>query len=402
MGLLRRVDPDSLLWYGYAGMFFSVPLATSPTAVCGGFVLFVWVVSGRFLKDVPAWFHSDLKIPVLALMILPWLGLLYTPVPDDGFPIAVKTHYWFYAIAMGPLLSMRRRPDFLIRMFLAGLSLNSGIAILQFAGLLPLKNGVAVGLLGGSSAWIAFSLLLTTGMLVASFYFSKADSQKTRLLYGVVMLQYFFTLGFIGGRSGYVALAVLLPVIAYNMVGQRHIVKTLVVSILAASLFFAFPVVRSRFAQAVEDISQYRHGNVNTSLGLRFSMWEIAVNEIKGNVLLGKGTAGFAASWERNKKDPTLPAMFHPHSSFLFMMVSYGIAGLVAFCWLLLLMLRKGWKGRRGPLGFAVFAFTIVFAIGSLTDTQVLVFATAVALPLFAGLAEGIDVSGKRTPGDGE
>ncbi len=391
MDLQRRINPDTLLWYGYAGMFFSVPLATSPTVICGVFVLVVWIFSGRFLKDIPRWARSDLGIPVLLLIVLPWIGLIYTPAPDDGFPIAVKTHYWFYAMALGPLLTARRRHGFLITMFLAGLSLNSVISILQFGGLIPFKHGVAAGLLGGSSAWITYSLLLCMGILISSFSFSKASSPGKKAAYGLLMVLYFVTIGFTGGRSGYIALIILSPFVVYNILGQRHIVKILVASLVLVSLLFASPVVRARFAKAQEDMVLYRQGNVNTSVGLRFYMWRIALDEIKGNVLLGKGTAGFAASWEQNKKDPSLPSMFHPHSSFLFMMVSYGIFGLISFCWLLFLMLGKGWKERRGSLGFAVFAFTVVFTIGSITDTQVLVFATAVALSLFAGMAEAID-----------
>ncbi len=388
--LRRRVNPDTLLWYGFAGMFFSVPLATSPTVICGVFVLLVWIISGRFLKDIPRWSKSDLGIPVLLLIVLPWLGLIYTPAPDDGFPIALKTHYWFYAMALGPLLTVRRRPDLLITTFLAGLSLNSVVSILQFGGLIPLKHGAAAGLMGGSSAWITFSLLLCTGILISSFSFSKASSTGRKAVYGLLMVLYFVTIAFTGGRSGYIALIILSPFVVYNILGQRHIVEILVASLVLVSLLFASPVVRARFAKAQEDMVLYTQGEINTSVGLRLHMWEIALKDIKGNVLLGKGTAGFAASWEQNKNDPSLPSMFHPHSSFLFMTVSYGIFGLISFCWLLFVMLRKGWKNRKESLGFSVFVFTVVFTIGSFTDTQVLVFATAVALPLFAGMAEAI------------
>ncbi|MFI5295719.1 MAG: O-antigen ligase family protein [Thermodesulfovibrionales bacterium] len=393
MGSLRRINPEALLWYGYAGLFFSVPLATSPTVICGAFVLLVWLLSGRFLKDISGWTHSGMMVPVGLLIVLPWVGLIYTPVPEDGFPIALKTHYWLYAFALSGLLTVRRNADFLLRMFIAGLSLNSAVSILQYVGIVPLKKGVATGLLGGSSAWIAFSLLLTTGILVASFYFFKSGSKKERALYACLMLLYFFVLGFTGGRSGYIALIVLSPVIAYNIVGQRHRVKILVISILAVSFLFTSPVVRSRFEKAKEDISQYQQGNVNTSLGLRYYMWKIALSEIKSHPFLGVGTAGFKKSWEVYKKDdPSFPpSMFHPHNSFLYMQVSYGIFGLVSFCWLLFIMVKKGWKNRESAMGFASFAFTAVFILGSLTDTEVIVFATAVALPLFTGISAAID-----------
>jgi O-antigen ligase len=393
MGLPKRIDIDTLLWYGYAGMFFSVPLATSPTVICGVFVLSVWVISGRFIKDFSMWRNSRILLPVIILAILPWIGLLYTPSLQDGLGIARKSYYWFYAAALAPVLTMRKQSDLIIKMFLAGLWLNSAISICQFARIVPLREGVATGLIGGSSSWIAFSLLLTTGIVIASFYFLKAQSKRERLLYLFLMLQYFVTLGFVGGRSGYLALIVLSPLIACNIIGQRHFAKILIVSIVAVALLFSFPTVRSRFAKAAEDIELYQQGNVNTSVGLRFHIWEIAIKEIKRSPFLGVGTAGFQKSWEIYKEDPALPFISHPHNSFLFVMVSYGILGLLAFCQLLFLMLCRGWKHRGKPLGFAVFAFTMVFAIGSVTDTEIIVFATATALPLFAGIAGAIDES---------
>lgn len=356
-------------------------------------MLGVWVISGKFLRDITTWQNSKIILPVMILIVLPWTGLMYTPLPDDGFPVAVKTHYWLYAIAIVPVIALQRQPDLIIKMFLLGLSLNSAISILQFAGFVPLKKGLATGLLGGSSAHIAYSLLLTTGILIASFYFLKAQSKRERLLYISAMIQYFATIGFTGGRSGYVALIVLSPFIVYNIIGQRHRVKIVIVSILAVSFLFSFPVVQSRFLKAKEDIVLYTQGNVNTSIGLRFHMWEIALSEIKKNPILGTGTAGFKKSWELHKKDPSLPFYDHPHNSFLYMMVSFGIVGLVAFCTLLFVMLKRGWKCRDSALGFSVFAFTTVFIIGSLTDTQVLPFATAIALPLFTGVSEALHVT---------
>ncbi len=393
MELLRKINTDTLLWTGYLGMFFFLPIATSPTVICGVFVLGVWIISGKFLRDITTWQNSKIVLPVIILIVLPWTGLMYTPLPADGFPVALKTHYWLYAIAIAPVITPRRQPDLIIKMFLLGLSLNSAISILQFAGLVHLKKGLATGLLGGSSAHIPYSLLLTTGILIASFYFLKAQSKRERLLYISAMIQYFATIGFTGGRSGYVALIVLSPFIVYNIIGQQHIVKILIVSVIAVSFLFSFPVVQSRFLKAKEDIVLYTQGNVNTSIGLRFHMWEIALSEIKKNPILGIGTAGFKKSWELHKKDPSLPFYDHPHNSFLYMMVSFGIVGLVAFCTLLFVMLKRGWKCRDSALGFAVFTFTTVFIVGSLTDTQVLPFATAIALPLFTGVSEALHVT---------
>jgi len=385
-------------------MFFVMPLGTSPLAICGVFVIGVWIVSGKFLKDINIWLKSNMKIPILMLILLPWIGLIYTPVPSEGLNVALKTHYWLFSIALMSLLQSRvkatnhgseRQPDLVIKMFLSGLVVNSVISMLQFLGLVPLIRDLPTGLLGGGSAHIPLSLLLTTGILISSFYFLEAQSRKVRLMYAFIMIQFFVTISFIGARSGYLALILLSPLIVYNIVGQRHLFKILTGSIIIISILFAFPVVRDRVSIIKEDLSEYKQGNVNTSIGLRLHMWGIALSEIKKNPLIGLGTAGFIKSWEIYKKDPSLPFFIHgnPHNSFLYMMVSFGVFGLISFCWLLFIMLRKGWRKRDSPLGFAVFAFTMVFIIGSLVDTTLLSIAEAKAFSLFAGIACAIDAS---------
>jgi O-antigen ligase len=404
MGFLKKINPDSLLWTGYLGMFFFLPIATSPTVICGMFILTIWIVSGKFLKDIKLWLKSDMKIPMLLFILLPWIGLIYTPVLREGLNVALKTHYWLFAIALMPLLlsrieapdpGIKGKPDLIIKMFLLGLVLNSTVAILQFLGLIPLKRGLPIGLLGGDSAHIPFSLFLISGILISSFYFLKARPWKVRLMYAFFMVQFFITMSFIGARSGYMALILLSPLIVYNIIGRRHFFWILLGCIIIISLLFLSPTVQSRVSKIKDDLLQYKQGNVNTSIGLRLHMWEIALTEIKRNPLIGIGTAGFLESWERNKKDPSLPFFIHgnPHNSFIYVTVSFGIFGLFSFCWLLLIMLRKGWKERGSSLGFAVLTFTMVFITGSFVDTPLLSIAAAHAFSLFAGIAGALDVS---------
>lgn len=385
-------------------MFFFLPVAISPLAICGVFVIAVWIVSGKFLKDIRIWVKSDMKVPIIMLIVLPWIGLIYTPVPLEGLNVAFKTHYWLFSIALMPLIKSRVKAadhdnsgqyDLIIKMFLSGLALNCTVAIIQFLGFAPLRRGMPTGLLGGGSAHIPFSLLLATGILISSFYFLKAGSVKVRIIHACLMAQFFVTMTFIGARSGYLALIVLCPLIVYNIVGRRHLFKILTGSVIIIALLFSSPVVQSRVSKIKEDLIQYKQGNVDTSIGLRLHMWNIAFSEIKRSPLIGIGTASFLKAWEQKKKDPSLPFFIHgnPHSSFLYMLVSFGILGLISFCWLLFIMLRNGWKERGSTLGFAAFAFTMVFVIGSLVDTPLLSVAAAHAFSLFAGAAGAIDES---------
>lgn len=389
MGLSKRINTESLLWAGFCGIFFFLPLMTPPAAYCAVFIASVWFLSGRFLKDFTSFWRKEIAIPATVFILLPWIGLLYAPHLSAGFPVAWKTRYWFLLVAIIPLISARKRQDLLLKMFLAGLSLNSVIAILQYAGILH-REDFATGLVGGASPWITFSLLLTIGILLASFYAANA-SGKNRKLYLAAVFQYFITIGCVGGRSGYLALVILFPLLVYNLLGQKHMAAILIASVAGIALLLAFPLVRARISRATEDIQMYRQGKIDTSLGLRFYMWGIAVKEIENRPFIGMGTAGFRQAWAEHKGDPSLPYYDHPHNSFIYMTVSFGIPGLLSFCWLLFVMLKKGWRGRSSPAGFAVLVFTIVFIIGSMTDTELYPFATATALPLFAGMSEAAE-----------
>lgn len=391
MGFLKKNKPEAFIWLGCCGVFFFIPLTTLPLEVFGAVALAAWVISGNFSQDAVFLKQTKVIIPVCMLLVLPWVGLLYTPASIiDGLSVASASRLWLYALATVSVIRVQKKPDLIIKLFLSGLALNCFISTLQLSGLLPLKNGQPTGLLVGSSLHIPYTLFLTIGILISSFYVSKAAGKKESLLYLFSMLLYFTTIGYIGGRSGYIAFIVLSPLIIYNLMGQRHIIKILVVSILAVSILFAFPVVRSRFAKIKEDLQLYKQGDMDSSLGARFYMWRIALTQIKNNPVLGIGTDGFKHSTSLEKKFKAIQNIAHPHSSFLYVMVSYGLLGLTAFCWLLLVMLKRGWKGRDSPLGFAVFAFTAVFIIGSLTDTQVLTFSTAMAFSFFAAASEAI------------
>jgi len=391
MDSLRTASSRDLLTAGFGGMFFCLSIGTSPLFIFGGLVLAVWILSGRFLKDLGTWPSTGMMIPVLLLLVLPWIGLLYTPLPSDGMSIAVKSYYWLFSIAFLSIARDSKRDDVVLKMFLAGLSLNSAVAILQYIGVLPLKNGHPVGLFPGSSPWIAFSILLAAGTIIASFYFSRECDARKRLIYLSLIVEYLSTIAFVGGRSGYLAIILLFPILLHHILKQGKIVKLIFFGILFCSLLATFPVIKKRVLKGKEDIELYRQGIVNTSIGLRIHMWEIALSEIEKNPLTGSGTGSFRRSWEVQKRDPSLPFYDHPHNSFLYMMVSFGIPGLIALSWLLLVMIRKGWRARDRSPGFSVFAFTVVFVVGSLTDTQILPTPTTMALSLFSGIAGGMN-----------
>jgi len=394
MGWSKKIfNIETLLLIGYSGMFFFSMIANSPVEICGALILAVWILSGRCLPDTKTWLKSAPAIPVIGLVLLPWIGLLYTPSPQDGLRIAVRGYYWLYSIAIIGVLNSRKSADLFIHMFLAGLFLNTLSSFLQIVHVLPLKYGTPSGFLGISSPWISYTLLLTAGICIASFYLRQANSYKERTAYSFLMLVYFIIIGFVGGRSGYVAFILLSPLIVYNLIGRKHLGRIIIFSTLIVSILFTFPVVQTRFTQVKNELILYSQGNVNTSVGLRLNMWIVTFNEIKSHPLLGIGTSGFENIWEHNKQDKSLLTFDHPHNSFLYMLVSFGLPGLAVLCWLLFAMLKAGGRALDSALGFSLFIFTLTFIIGSFTDTQLLVFPTMILFILFSGFAAVLDTN---------
>jgi hypothetical protein len=89
---------------------------------------------------------------------------------------------------------------------------------------------------------------------------------------------------------------------------------------------------------------------------------------------------------DRSRLYPRPSRYTHPHSSFLYLASSFGVLGLSTYIWVMVVFLRKGWRGRYGIAGYSVLTFGLVLLIGGLTDTQFLTLASGEMFALLMGL----------------
>jgi len=372
---------DMLLFWSFCCTFFFIPVATSPAIIAGGFSLAVWIFSGKFIKDRERWLNQDWTKPVVLFMLLPLVGLLWTGDMATGLKFAKKSYYWLYPFAIASIYR-NDQTKILIRAFLAGLTLTAIVAILQEMGVIPMPKGFAAGYM----SHIIFSLMLVYGMLLLSFYSSRVKHKREKVGILFLMLTYLVSLSVNIGRIGYLAFVVLSPWMLYNILGQKHTIK-IAAAVLAGIAILSFsPTVQDRTIKAVNEVKLYYNGSKVTSVGLRLHMWNGAVNIFLQNPIIGVGTGGYKQAMKKYKDDPKLPDFVHPHNSFLHMAVSYGIVGLASFIWLLAVFIKRGWKSRDTIEGFSVLSFGIVLIIGSMTDTQILSFATGMMFALLTGI----------------
>lgn len=377
------MDERLLLW-SFCAMFFFLPFATSPTVITGLLGVAIWVFSGRIVRDWRCWLMQEWTIPVVLMIILTWLGLLWTQDPVIGHKLVGKSYYWLYSFAIASVSLRGRNSHPLFISFLAGLTFNAVVSILQLIGIMPLFID-SYGFMG----YITYSLLLVFGLLLLSYYYKYFTGKKERIFTGLIMAIFVFNLVIVKGRSGYLAFILLLPLILANLFGTKYLIRIVFASLLMASALFLSPTVRQRVSIVPTEIVSYSHGNKDTSIGLRLYMWTGAVKIFMEHPLIGVGTGGYREALKKYKDNPALPDVVHPHNSFLHIAVSYGIVGLSIFAWLLFILLRKGWRDRADISGFAPLAFGLVFIIGSLTDSHILSMGTGNLFALMMGLRSG-------------
>jgi len=343
--------------------------------------LALWIFSGKFIKDRERWLDQDWIRPVVLFMLLPLAGLLWSGDTETGLKFAKKSYYWLYPFAIASIYR-DDHTEMLIRAFLAGLTLTAVAAILQEIGVLPMTKGYAAGYM----SHISYSLLLVFGLLLLSFYFRRTKHRRSKVYLSLLMLVYLFSLSVNIGRIGYLAFAIVSPWILYNMLGQRHVLKIAAAALAGIAVLSFSSIVQERTRTAVNEVKLYYSGSKATSVGLRLHMWNGALKIILKRPLIGVGTGGYKQAMEKYRDDPKLPDFVHPHNSFLYMAVSYGIVGLASFIWLLAVFIKRGWRSRDTIEGFSILSFGIVLIIGSMTDTQILSVATGMMFALLTGI----------------
>jgi O-antigen ligase len=381
---------DKLLFWSLCSTFFFIPIATSPAVIAGLVSLAIWIFSGKMLRERHKWLHQSWTAPVIVFVLLPWVGLLWTNDLKTGLDFAGKSYYWLFAFAIFSLDFHKHQPKTFINAYLVGLSFTTLIGMLQLFHLIPMKKGFATGFFGGGSPYITLSLLLVFGILIVSFYYHRAETAKPRLLLIGLMVMFFLNIVVIPGRSGYLSLIFLSPVILKNIFGKRRLLISIAIAILILPLvFFLSPVVQNSVKNAVHEVKAYYQHDRNTSVGMRLYMWDKAARMFLEKPIIGVGTGGFKKAIIKYKDDPSLPDFEQPHNSFLYMAASFGIIGIISLLWLFAVFLIKGWRSRNDVVGFSVLSFGLVLIIGSLTDTQILSLATAKMFALLMGVKTG-------------
>jgi len=271
--------------------------------------------------------------------------LLRTPYTADGewrnsaplFVLLVSA--WFF-------LSIRFNQQKELIRYVAVSAVFCGVALLITElsiteSLANYRFGLVYDDAGRGLAAIGFILPMTTGLLFVLWL------KERTYFYLALLLTAFLLSGMNGSRT---AFSILLMMIAFGMAyvfiwGKMfsNKAKWLVVALLAGLVFSSGWLARSKILAVGTDVASMQSGNYYTSLGLRYAMFDIGLQALKGQWLLGVGPSQYKNHIssvaeetdysERVKKFASGASQIH--NQYIMALLLAGVAGVVALLFFL-------------------------------------------------------------------
>lgn len=220
-----------------------------------------------------------------------------------------------------------------------------------------------------------------------------------------------------GSRGGWIAVPVVAVLILYvrgrGKSRRWKVLLPLAIVAILAGIFAFSPAARDRVGDISSDLMLYKHGQRDTSFGIRLQLYEAAVKIVTSHPVLGLGAHGFHDSMQSFADAGGLTPMAaqlgrgETHNQFFAYLTDYGIVGGLALLSIYVVPGVIFWKRLNAPTGPASRAalmgltFVVAFWIFGLTvetfdlKTTVSFYATMIAI--LAALATCADKAGRAT-----
>lgn len=363
----------------------ALSVGTGPTSVTSVVLLVAWLASGVWRRGLDWWrLQRRWLLPLVVFMVLPWVSLLWTVAPAPGLnPYLQRSHFWLLAVAMACLHFTRLQPRHLALAFIVGVEFNVVLVLTASAGLkLPFPALYRFM----ESGYISYSLLLVLATVWLAFWARELSGYGRWLVWSGVLLN-ILAVSLLKGRSGYLAVLLLLPLIVANLLERRRWWLGVLVGLALIGAVGTSTSVQNRISQAGQELLRYaeRMDDRETSIGIRLTLWRGAWRIFQERPVLGAGIDGYPAEMKKLYPDWHAP-LTNPHNYYLYLAASYGFAGLAAFGWLVWALLRRAWPYRSSWPGFMILTTLAVVLIGSLSETTPLQPQTGILLAMMAGL----------------
>lgn len=222
-----------------------------------------------------------------------------------------------------------------------------------------------IGTTSSEGMFVAVALAIVLSSALNNANASRTD---TILKYSAAAYFIFYIILFTTGRSGYLAMLIVLAFMLMKYIAShtsRKKIMSLVLLVsgvlLAMTLLMKSETSSRRIEQAIVEFQQSEKNaneNVVTSIGQRVIFWKNTLQMVPEYFLVGAGTGSFKAAYAKQVSDKSgLEGAItqDPHNQYLKILIEQGILGLVVFVAILLRSLYQNkFKEEHYMLGASV------------------------------------------------
>lgn len=318
----------------------------------------------RQLLPIDTGFTGPIWWLVLAYPAIVLIASLGSHLFSESLMVLARVLMWTGLIIVLNL-ALRLRPDsltlWLHTVVIVSIALPI-LALLQYyeITLTGLPSGSPPAATMANRNLLASALLLMLPMVALDLYRS---SGPWRLLAAVAIGLQVGIVVLTNSRSGWLALAILLPIVVAGgwrvsrmrglNIGVRlsyaSAWKTILIVGVAAAVLFATPLLRRTDQQSVTDRMATAFQTDQGSVAERLLLWDRTIRMYMDNPLIGVGPGqwklhinSYGTSGLRSAEGEVL--FQRPHNDFLWILAETGPIGLVAFLALLAVFLAAGWR----------------------------------------------------------
>lgn len=181
----------------------------------------------------------------------------------------------------------------------------------------------------------AFLAIAATILLVTMFNYNNLKLRIYCLIaYLVCIINVFFI---VDGRTGMLMLIIMNIYAAIYFVHKKYLVALAIMVLITLGILWSSPIVQLGIKNYKSDMQQYKHGNVNTSMGYRMVFHRVGEELIKEKPLFGHGTGSYTNSFTNYAQQHNINIISaNPHRDLLFVGVETGVLGMIIFIIMLL------------------------------------------------------------------
>lgn len=348
---------------------FFTPLGNAPAYAFMVFTVLAWGLAGGYLQRLRVLVQAGpLTWSTLALYGMLLLGVLYSEAPWSD----VQTELTKYAKLVFMLLAItllqeekwqeRALNAFAIAMVITlALSMVSVVHPLQLFKLGQGTHAVFRDYIA-QNLMMAFFVLL---MLVRSL--SHRSKAMRAVFLALAALGIVNILGYVPGRTGYIALAAVVATFIAIQVPARWRWSCLLLAVaVGIAIFQLSGTFRARVEQAITEFRNNEQHQI-TSVGARLDMARKSAALIEERPLLGWGTGAYPTQYCRltPSEEGCKVGGYHPHNQFLAFGVQLGALGILGY---LAFLGSAAWRaslysGPRKTLAFGLLAALLVDSV---------------------------------------